>query len=171
MPSRFELFADDTAAIDAAAHHPIDAAVAAIGAAVVVLREAAAKLGDQDHDPISLSCKTDLFGKTRQRVAGFAELVGEITRRSRCSGTNFIQEAYPLMTDPFEQILAPAVVERAMSIYESFGDRQHADIVQARKALTRHVFGLICGGETSPERLTVSGLAYLKQLERERQAG
>ena len=74
------------------------------------------------------------------------------------------------MTDPLEQILAPAVVERAMSIYESFRDRQHADIVQARKALTRHVYGLICGGETSSERLTVSGLAYLKQLERERQA-
>ena len=53
------------------------------------------------------------------------------------------------MTDPLEQILAPAVVERAMSIYESFRDRQHADIVQARKALTRHVYGLICGGETS----------------------
>jgi hypothetical protein len=49
------------------------------------------------------------------------------------------------MTDPLEQILAPAVVERAMSIYESFRDRQHADIVQARKALTRHVYGLICG--------------------------
>ena len=86
-------------------------------------------------------------------------------------GTNFTPKAYPLMTDPLEQILAPAVVERAMSIYESFRDRQHADIVQARKALTRHVYGLICGGETSGERLTVSGLAYLKQLEREREAG
>jgi hypothetical protein len=74
------------------------------------------------------------------------------------------------MTDPIEEILAPAVVERALSIYESFSERQHADIVQARKALTRHVFGLICGGETSGQRLTVSGLAYLKQLERERQA-
>jgi len=74
------------------------------------------------------------------------------------------------MTDPLEQILAPHVVERAMSIYESFSDRQHADIVQARKALTRHVFGLICAGETSGQRLTVSGLAYLKQLERERRA-
>lgn len=65
------------------------------------------------------------------------------------------------MTDPLEQILAPAVVEQAMSICESFRDRQHADIVQARKALTRHVYGLICGGETGGERLTVSGLAYL----------
>jgi hypothetical protein len=63
------------------------------------------------------------------------------------------------------------VVERAMTIYENFSDRQHADIVQARKALTRHVYGLICSGETSSQRLTVSGLAHLKQLEKERQAG
>jgi hypothetical protein len=74
------------------------------------------------------------------------------------------------MTDPVQDLLAPAVVERALSIYESFSERQHADIVQARKALTRHVFGLISGGETSGQRLTVSGLAYLKQLERERRA-
>jgi hypothetical protein len=74
------------------------------------------------------------------------------------------------MTDPLEDILAPAVVERALSIYESFGDRQRADLVQARKALTRHVFGRISTGETSGHRLTVSGLAYLKQLERERRA-
>jgi hypothetical protein len=75
------------------------------------------------------------------------------------------------MTDPVEEILVPHVVERAMTIYENFSDRQHADIVQARKALTRHVYGLICSGETSSQRLTVSGLAHLKQLEKERQAG
>jgi hypothetical protein len=75
------------------------------------------------------------------------------------------------MTDPVEEILVPHVVERAMTIYESFSDRQHADIVQARKALTRHVYGLICSGETSSQRLTVSGLAHLKQLEKERQVG
>ena len=74
------------------------------------------------------------------------------------------------MIDPIEDILAPAVVERAMSIYESFAERQHTDVVQARKRLTRHVFGLICGGETSDHRLTISGLAYLKRLERERRA-
>lgn len=73
------------------------------------------------------------------------------------------------MTDPIKDILAPAVVERAMSIYESFKDRQL--LVQARRVLTRHVFGLIGIGETSSRRPTVSGLAYLKELERERQAG
>jgi hypothetical protein len=73
------------------------------------------------------------------------------------------------MTDPLQDILAPAVVERALSIYESFRDRRHVDIVQARKALTRHIFDLIGTGETRDHQLTVSGLAYLKELERERQ--
>ena len=83
---------------------------------------------------------------------------------------NLSNKSLSEMTDRVEDILAPAVVERAMSIYESFGERRHADIVQARKALTRHVYGLICGGEISDHRLTISGLAYLKQLERERKA-
>jgi hypothetical protein len=75
------------------------------------------------------------------------------------------------MTDPIEEILAPAVVERAMSVYESLRERGHCEIVQARRALTRYVFGLIGIGETSGQRLTVSGLAYLKKLERERGPG
>jgi hypothetical protein len=47
------------------------------------------------------------------------------------------------MTDPIEEILAPAVIERAMSIFESLRVREHCEIVQARKTLTPHVFGLI----------------------------
>jgi hypothetical protein len=74
------------------------------------------------------------------------------------------------MTDFLEDILAPAVVERAMSIYESFKDRPHIDIVQARKALTRRIFELIGSGEINDHQLTVSGLAYLKELEREHDA-
>jgi hypothetical protein len=53
------------------------------------------------------------------------------------------------------------VVERAMSIFESFKDRQHIDVVQARKALTQYVFQLIGLGETDEKTLTVSGLTYL----------
>jgi hypothetical protein len=49
-------------------------------------------------------------------------------------GTNTRSTPYTLMVDPLEDILAPAVVERAMSIFESFKDRQQNDIVQARKA-------------------------------------
>lgn len=39
LPVDFDLFAEDTAAIDAAAHHPIDPAVAVISAAVPILPE------------------------------------------------------------------------------------------------------------------------------------
>jgi len=69
------------------------------------------------------------------------------------------------MTDPIEDVLAPAVIERAMSIFESFKERHRRDLVQARKALTPHVFGLIGSGQTDKMRLVVSALIYLKSLE------
>ena len=47
------------------------------------------------------------------------------------------------MTDPIEEVLAPAVIERAMSVFETFKHRNRCELVQARKALTPHVFGLI----------------------------
>ena len=69
------------------------------------------------------------------------------------------------MTDPIEEILAPAVIERAMSIFESLRERKHCEIVQARKALTPHVFELIGTGQTDEQRLVVSALTYLKSME------
>src|SRR6202163_4741475 len=76
-----DLFAENTAAIDAAAHHPVDAAVTVIGAAVAVLPKGAAKFGDHDHHRISPSRRSNLFGKTCKRAAEFAEAVGEISCR------------------------------------------------------------------------------------------
>jgi hypothetical protein len=69
------------------------------------------------------------------------------------------------MIDPIEDVLAPAVIERAMSIFESFKDRDRVDVVQARKAVTEHVFGLIGSGQTDDKELVVSALTYLKSLE------
>jgi hypothetical protein len=69
------------------------------------------------------------------------------------------------MTDPIEDLLAPAVIERAMSLFESFRERDHCEVVQARKALTPHVFGLIGSGQTDQQRLVVSALTYLKLLD------
>ena len=69
------------------------------------------------------------------------------------------------MTDPHEQILAPAAIERAMAVFEQFRERDHVERTQARKALSEHIFGLIAKGETDDQRLVVSGLAYLKSLE------
>jgi hypothetical protein len=50
------------------------------------------------------------------------------------------------MIDPIEVVLAPTVIERALSIFGSFKDRARVDLVQARKALTPHVFDLISSG-------------------------
>jgi hypothetical protein len=69
------------------------------------------------------------------------------------------------MTDQIEDVLAPAVIERAMSVFESFRERNHCEVVQARKALTPHVFGLIGSGQMDQQRLVVSALTYLKLLE------
>src|SRR5258708_15046088 len=71
--------AKGAAAIDAASHYPVNAAVAMIGAAVAVLAEGAAELGDHDDHRISPSGRPDLLGKARKRAAEFAETVGEIT--------------------------------------------------------------------------------------------
>ncbi len=46
------LLADDAAAVDAAAQHPVDAAMAVVGALVAVLAEGAPELGDHDHDRV-----------------------------------------------------------------------------------------------------------------------
>jgi hypothetical protein len=75
------------------------------------------------------------------------------------------------MTDDLETTVAPSAIERAMSIFEGFRDRDHASLVQARKALTDHIFGQIAAGQTDERRLVVSGLTYLKSLERMTEAG
>lgn len=49
------------------------------------------------------------------------------------------------MIDPIEDVLAPTVIERALSVFGSFKDRARVDLVQARKALTPHAFDLILG--------------------------
>ncbi len=71
------------------------------------------------------------------------------------------------MTDPIEEIVAPAAIERAMSVFEQFKDRDHCEFSQARKALSDFVFGQVAKGETDEKRLVVSGLTHLKQLEKQ----
>jgi hypothetical protein len=44
------------------------------------------------------------------------------------------------MTNDLETTVAPSAIERTMSICEIFKDRDHAKLVQARKALTEHIF-------------------------------
>ncbi len=68
--------------------------------------------------------------------------------------------------DEIERTVAPSAVERAMAVYEIFKERDHAQLIQARKALTEHIFGQLAAGETDEQRLVVAGLAHLKSRER-----
>jgi hypothetical protein len=56
------------------------------------------------------------------------------------------------MIDPLQDVVAPIAIERAMGVYERLKDRDHAGLVQARKALTEHIYGLVCAGETDEYR-------------------
>ena len=70
------------------------------------------------------------------------------------------------MDNEIETSVAPSAIERAMEIFEKFKEREHAELVQARKALTDHIFGRVAAGQTDEQRLVVSGLTHLKSLER-----
>ncbi len=69
------------------------------------------------------------------------------------------------MNDRIETVLAPAVIQRAPSAFQSFWERDRCELVQARKVLTLHVFELIETGPTDEQRLVVSALTYLKSRE------
>lgn len=72
------------------------------------------------------------------------------------------------MTDPLQDVLAPAAVERALEIYCQLRDCDHAERVQARKTATDQVFALIDRGERDEQQLVIGALAHLKALERAR---
>jgi hypothetical protein len=69
--------------------------------------------------------------------------------------------------DGLEQVIATVAVERALSIYKMLQVRDQSVVLQARKVLTQHIYGMIDQGETDEQRLTVSGLTHLKAIERD----
>ena len=56
-------------------------------------------------------------------------------------------------------------VDRALSIYGALADR--SETKGARERLSRHLMKLYIDGETNEHRLTVHGLSYLRELDRE----
>jgi hypothetical protein len=56
-------------------------------------------------------------------------------------------------------------VERALSIYGALADR--SETKGARERLSRHLMKMVIAGETDEHRLTVHGLSYLRDLDRE----
>jgi hypothetical protein len=56
-------------------------------------------------------------------------------------------------------------VDRALSIYGALADR--SETKGARERLSRHLMKLYIDGEKDQHRLTVHGLSYLRELDRE----
>jgi hypothetical protein len=72
------------------------------------------------------------------------------------------------ITDPVELVVAPAAIERALHVYEQLQTQHDASVIlQARKILTQHIYGMVDQGEQDEQRLTVGGLTHLKAVERD----
>src|SRR6202790_5739448 len=87
---------------------------------------------------------------------------------ARCAGGLFLAIARQLMSDPVEEVVAPAAIERAIGIYQQLQQHDQSVFLQAQKILTQHIFGMVDQGECNEQRLTVGGLARLKAVERDR---
>ncbi len=68
---------------------------------------------------------------------------------------------------PVEQFVAPAAIERALSIYQQLRQRDRSVVTQARKILTHRIFAMVDQGECDEHRLTLGGLTHLKSIERD----
>ena len=66
-----------------------------------------------------------------------------------------------------EDTVALSAIERALAIYEQLKERDQTSRVQARRLVTKHVYGMVAAGETDELRLTVAVLTELKRRERQ----
>ena len=72
-----------------------------------------------------------------------------------------------IMNDIEEEAVAVVAIERAVGIYQQMQQRDRSVILQARRILTRHIYGCVDKGERDEQRLIVGGLAHLKSIERD----
>ena len=75
--------------------------------------------------------------------------------------------AQQLVTEAVELVAAPAAIERALHLYEQLQPHDTSVILQARKILTQHIFGMVDQGELDEQKLIAGGLAHLKAVERD----
>ena len=71
-------------------------------------------------------------------------------------------------TEAVELVVAPAAIARALQLYEQRQPHDTSVILQARKILTQHIFGMVDQGELDEQKLIAGGLAHLKAIERDR---
>jgi hypothetical protein len=72
-----------------------------------------------------------------------------------------------VVTEAVELVVAPAAIERALHVFEQLQPHDTSVILQARKILTQHIFGMVDQGELDEQKLIVGGLAHLKTIERD----
>src|SRR4051794_11841714 len=77
------------------------------------------------------------------------------------------QPNVPPEAEAVEEVIAPAAIERALSVYRQLNEYDQSVVLQARKILTQHVYGMVDQGERDMQRLVVGGLARLKAVERD----
>jgi hypothetical protein len=77
------------------------------------------------------------------------------------------RKAMPTLAEPVEVVVAPDAIERALQVYEQLQPHDNSVILQARKILTKHIFGMVDQGELDEQKLIVGGLAQLKAVERD----
>ena len=82
-------------------------------------------------------------------------------------GSEVLPQPVQSPTESVELVLAPAAIERALSIYEQLQQHDQSVILQARKILTQHIYGMVDRGECDEQRLTVGGLIHLRAVERD----
>jgi hypothetical protein len=75
--------------------------------------------------------------------------------------------AQQVVTEAVELVVAPAAIERALLLYEQLQPHDTSVILQARKILTQHIFGMVDQGELDEQKLIAGGLAHLKAVERD----
>src|SRR6266516_4099 len=86
---------------------------------------------------------------------------------ARVKTANDRRQPQTIITEPVELVVAPAAIERALHLFEQLQPRDTSVILQARKILTQHIFGMVDQGEQDEQKLIVDGLAHLKAVERD----
>jgi len=76
-------------------------------------------------------------------------------------------ENVPPEAEAVEEVIAPTAIERALSVYQQLNQYDQSVVLQARKILTQHIYGMVDQGERDMQRLVVGGLARLKAVERD----
>jgi hypothetical protein len=90
-----------------------------------------------------------------------------MNQNRRVRAASIVKRPVLAVPSSVEQVVAPTAIERALSVYQQLQERDQSVLLQARKILTQHIYGMIDQGENDEYRLMVGGLAHLKAIERD----